>query len=294
MSAILVKLYYISVVSIGDHTKSDNFDDNLPSTVTLLHGEKGAKLYLIGTAHFSQESQDDVSKVIQAVKPHIVVVELCKSRASILRMDEETIKEEAKNLTFEKMRMTIKENGVLQGLMYLLLLNLSAQLTRDLGRAPGGEFRRAFAEVRKVPGCRLHFGDRPIQVTLKRALGVLSWWQCMRLTWSLVFQKQKISAEDVEKCKQSDLLESMLKEMKVDFPELGDVFVRERDIYLTYSLQLATNCQLVPHGMLTEPTVAVGVVGIGHTPGIRELWGKVEDEDIPPIMVYVTLFSDYS
>lgn len=40
-----------------------DFDSNLPSTVTLLHGPNGSKLYLVGTAHFSQESQEDVSNV---------------------------------------------------------------------------------------------------------------------------------------------------------------------------------------------------------------------------------------
>jgi pheromone shutdown protein TraB len=38
----------------------------------------GAKVYLVGTAHFSKESCDDVSLVIQAVQPDIVLVELCK------------------------------------------------------------------------------------------------------------------------------------------------------------------------------------------------------------------------
>lgn len=47
--------------------------------------------------------------------------------------------------------------------------------------------------------------------------------------------------EDVEKCKQKDLLEQMLKEMSGEFPELGRVFVEERDVYLTYSLQMATH-----------------------------------------------------
>lgn len=31
--------------------------------------------------------------------------------------------------------------------MYILLLSMSAHLTKELGMAPGGEFRRAFAEV---------------------------------------------------------------------------------------------------------------------------------------------------
>lgn len=39
------------------------------------------------------------------------------------------------------------QNGVFNGLMYILLLNMSAHITRELGMAPGGEFRRAMAEV---------------------------------------------------------------------------------------------------------------------------------------------------
>ena len=33
--------------------------------------------------------------------------------------------------------------------MHLLLLSMSAHLTKELGMAPGGEFRRAFQEVRQ-------------------------------------------------------------------------------------------------------------------------------------------------
>lgn len=39
-------------------------DERLPETVTLLTTPDGGKLYLVGTAHFSVESQNDVSKVI--------------------------------------------------------------------------------------------------------------------------------------------------------------------------------------------------------------------------------------
>ena len=35
--------------------------------------------------------------------------------------------------------------------MYLLLLSMSAHLTRELGMAPGGEFRRACREVSGFP-----------------------------------------------------------------------------------------------------------------------------------------------
>ena len=38
-------------------------DPDLPDTVTKLTSLDGCKVYLVGTAHFSQSSQDDVAKV---------------------------------------------------------------------------------------------------------------------------------------------------------------------------------------------------------------------------------------
>lgn len=261
-----------------------DFDSNLPKTVTLLHGPNGSKLYLVGTAHYSVESQEDVSKVIQAVKPHIVVVELCRARSSILRMDEKTIQEEASNLSFAKMKDIIRDHGFLQGMMHIVLLNVSAQLTRDLGVAPGGEFRRAFQEVKQIPGCLLHYGDRPIHITLSRGLSVLSWWQRICLACSLLFD-QKFTKDYVEQFKESDLLASVLKQVATDYPGIGKVFVEERDIYLTFSLQTAVKSSFYNQNNQWEPTIAVGVVGIGHSPGINELWMKVTDEDVQPILV---------
>ena len=81
-------------------------------------------------------------RVIRGVQPDIVMVELCKARTNILHLDEETIIEEAQNLDFEKSLEIIRSQGSVQGIMYLLLLSMSAHLTKELGMAPGGEFRR--------------------------------------------------------------------------------------------------------------------------------------------------------
>lgn len=48
--------------SIKEYDSS--IDNNLPETVTLLPASGGSKLYLVGTAHFSIESQNDVAQVI--------------------------------------------------------------------------------------------------------------------------------------------------------------------------------------------------------------------------------------
>merc|ERR1712226_922379 len=283
-----------SPVKLALPSKKRRLEDihNLPETCTLLRTKNGARVYVVGTAHFSHESQVDVATVIQTVQPDIVVLELCKERTNILHLDEETVLEEAKNLTMDKMILAIRQNGTIQGVMYLLLLSMSAHLTKELGMAPGGEFRRAFREAHSVPGCLVHLGDRPINVTLKRALGSLSLWQKLKLGINILTSKDTITKEDVEKCKQKDLLESMLEEMAGEFPALSRVFVQERDLYLAHSLKLAANrpfghrspsnsaAQQFEH----EEPVVVGVVGIGHVPGIVQNWETVQPEDVAKVV----------
>ncbi|XP_034032890.1 traB domain-containing protein [Thalassophryne amazonica] len=246
----------------------------LPDTVTRLMALDGSILYLVGTAHFSDSSISDVATTIRAVQPDVVVVELCQYRVSMLKMDENTLLKEAKDINLEKIQQAIKQNGVMSGLMQILLLKVSAHITEQLGMAPGGEFREAFKEASRVPFCKFHLGDRPIPVTFKRAIAALSLWQKIRLAWGLCFLSDPISKEDVEKCKQKDLLEQTMSEMIGEFPALHQTIVAERDIYLTHTLRQATRCVEVPPNAQKVPAVVVGVVGIGHVPGIEKNWQK--------------------
>lgn len=63
------------------------------------------------------------------------------------------------------------------------------------------------------------------------------------LTFKSVIDTEKtylsFSKDDVEKCKQKDLLEQMMAEMIGEFPDLHRTIVSERDIYLTYMLKQA-------------------------------------------------------
>ncbi|XP_038210687.1 traB domain-containing protein-like isoform X2 [Zerene cesonia] len=268
-----------SVKAQGTVESPDSKQDGLPNTVTVLDAPNGGKVYLVGTAHFSLQSQEDVSRVIQEVSPHIVMVELCEQRTNILLLDEEVILREAKNINIKKIRATMAQNGVFNGLMYILLLNMSANITRELGMAPGGEFRRAMAEAKKVPNCIVQLGDRAIDITLHRAIASLSWGQTIRFIWHLLTSNQSISLEEVERCKQKKMLEDMLEEMAGEFPALKRVFVVERDMYLCHSLQVAAL------QTRREPCRIVGVVGIGHVAGIVEYWGKITPQDIAPLLV---------
>lgn len=247
---------------------------DLPETVSKLTAPDGSILYLVGTAHFSDSSKKDVAMTIRAVQPDVVVVELCQYRVSMLKMDEKTLLREAKDINLEKVQQAIKQNGVMSGLMQILLLKVSAHITEQLGMAPGGEFREAFKEAGRVPFCKFHLGDRPIPVTFKRAIAGLSLWQKARLAWGLCFLSDPISKEDVEKCKQKDLLEQTMLEMIGEFPALHQTIVAERDVYLTHTLRQAARCVEAPPDAQKVPAVVVGVVGIGHVPGIEKNWDK--------------------
>ncbi|XP_046852221.1 traB domain-containing protein-like [Xenia sp. Carnegie-2017] len=263
--------------------KNNSYD--LPDTVTKLMTPYRSTVYVVGTAHFSKSSQEDVRKTINLLQPNVVMVELCRNRVDILKYDEEFLMREVANISFQKLRTLIQQTGVISGIMQVLLLSMSAHITKELGMAPGGEFRAAYQEVKKVPFCQFRLADRPIQITLARAMGALSVWQKIKLAWHLITSKEPISKEDVERCKQKDLLAEMLAEMTGDFPKLYEIIVKERDAYLARSLRLAAIPREVTDpdgGFHFEPTVIVGVVGIGHVQGIIDHWEK--DIDVQEIM----------
>uniref|UniRef100_A0A1I7V9H1 TraB domain-containing protein n=2 Tax=Loa loa TaxID=7209 RepID=A0A1I7V9H1_LOALO len=241
-----------------------------------------AKVYLIGTAHFSPDSQQDVLKTIANTQPDMVMVELCPSRISILSMDEDTLLEEAKNLNFDKIINTIKQSGAIQGILHVLLLSMSAHMTKTLGMAPGGEFRAAHKGAMNIRMCKLILGDRPIHVTVQRALSSLSFFQKLRLFYHIVLShKTTITQEEVERCKKSDMLEELLKQMAGEFPLLSKIFVEERDLYMTNALHTLLKKSTFDKRVAWsktdaawQPISVVAVVGMGHVPGIISNWNK--------------------
>lgn len=79
------------------------------------------------------------------------------------------------------------------------------------------------------------------------------------------------------------MLEELLAQMADEFPVFRDVFVTERDLYLSHSLNIAALPQAIANGK-PKPVNVVGVVGIGHTSGIVKNWLKVNEEQLASIL----------
>ncbi|XP_065574161.1 traB domain-containing protein-like [Artemia franciscana] len=254
--------------------------ESLPDTVTKLVTSDGVPVFLVGTAHFSKESMNDVTRTIQEVKPSIVVVELCKSRSHILMLDEERLLREAENINYQVISHSIKRHGVFKGLVYILFLKVSAQTTKMLGMAPGGEFRVAVHEANQIQS-PIFLGDRRIEVTIQRALSACSLWQKLKIFWQLLFFNESLTQEEVEKCKKKDILQELLEEMAGEFPEMTRVFLNERDRYLALSMQSAArSVKNLPVVDPSKTRSVVGVVGIGHVSGIAKVWNDVKFDEL--------------
>ena len=254
----------------------------LPRTVTTLQCPNGSVVHVVGTAHFSPESVEDVRTTIRETKPATVVLELCPSRQMILHFSEEDILREARSMTFAKMRSIIRRDGLVSGITQSVFLRLSAELTDKLGVAPGGEFRAGYEEAKLLPNCPVVLGDRQVGITFKRAMASLSLWQRIRFSFLLfrsMLSEVEITPEEVERMKTKDMVQLLMGEFGSEFPPLMEVFVSERDKILAYSLMRAANCAQVPYG---PPVTVVGVMGMGHIPGVEANW--MQNVDVQHLM----------
>lgn len=254
----------------------------MSATLTTLDCPNGSKVYLVGTAHFSKESIEEVRRTISEKRPRVVLLELCNDRRIILQYSQETILREARTMTFAKMRSFIRRDGLVAGIVQSIFLKFTAELTQQLGVAPGGEFRAGYEEARRI-GADIILGDRLVGITFKRVLASLSLWKKLRfmiLLFQALTDKTDMTPEAVEKLKSSDMVQLLMGELTSNFPELYEVFVNERDKILAHSLMVSANCANEPYG---PPVTVVGVMGIGHMTGVSSYWMNVGD--IRPLMV---------
>ena len=211
-------------------------------------------IYLVGTAHVSQKSVNEVEETIQTLKPDTVAVELCPPRYQSIT--------QPKHWQQMNIVKVIKEKKALFLLAQLILSSFYRRLGQQLGVQPGAEMMAGIAEAEAIDA-ELVLADRPIDITLKRVWGYLGWWQKLKMIFHLlsgVIFSEEIDQEMVEEMLEKDQLETLLTEFTAGFPEVKTRLIDERDIYLAQKLRQAPG-----------PCI-VGVVGAGHIKGIvREI-----------------------
>jgi len=244
------------------HQKTD-----MTTRVTL--GDR--EIVLVGTAHVSQASVEEVDAVIRGERPDTVCVELDTGRY-------QTIVENTSWKNIDISRVLKDKKGFLL-FANIILSSYQKRLGLGAGVKPGEEMVKAIRVAEEL-GVPVVFADREVQVTLRRAWAKSSFWGKNKMLAALIsslFSNEKISPEEMEKLKEKNLMQSMLEELSGYLPKVKEVLIDERDRYLAARI------------FATAGKKIVAVVGAGHVDGIvrhlRALEEKTEDVDVKELEV---------
>ncbi|MFZ1898160.1 TraB/GumN family protein, partial [Methanoregula sp.] len=114
-----------------------------------------AELRIVGTAHVSQKSVEEVRAAIEEFRPDIVAIELDPARFSAL-------KKQARDPTVDDVLEVKNFNSLL---VQWLLSYLQRKIGIDVGVEPGAEMKAAIAEA-EGRGIAIALVDRDLRLTL--------------------------------------------------------------------------------------------------------------------------------
>jgi pheromone shutdown-related protein TraB len=236
---------------------------------------EGRQITIIGTAHVSKRSEEEVREVIAALRPDTVCVELDKMRYEALVDDSRWKKLD--------LFQVIRQGKVLFLLASLFLSSYQRRLGERLGVKPGAELVAAVESAEAV-GATVILADRDVQITLKRTWANISFWNKLKLFGGLLVgddedddgkvPKGDITAAQIEALKDKDHLNELMKDFAEALPEVKVPLIDERDHFLMSKIQEAPGKTIV------------AVVGAGHVEGILAHLGQPVDRDalsvVPP------------
>ncbi len=236
----------------------------LPANVEVVQ-YKDKEIYLLGTAHVSKKSVEEVTECIEKFSPDAVCVELCESRLHSIEN-----RDNWKQMDIFKI---VKEKKTIFLFAQLMMSSFYRKLGKELEVTPGAEMIQGVTEARAAD-LELILADRNIEVTLKRVWGGLGFFQKLifgsTMLSSFFFKaEEQIDDETIEKLKEADHLEDAMEEFAKAYPGIRERLIFERDIYLAEKIKEAKGSKVL------------AVVGAGHVPGIKQR--IFEDNELGPI-----------
>jgi pheromone shutdown-related protein TraB len=214
-------------------------------------------IILVGTAHISQKSVEEVKQTIETYHPDVVAVELCERRYKGI-----TQKDQWENTPITSL---LKSNNAYFLLAQTFLSSIQRRLGKEHGVEPGSEMIAAIDQA-KEHNTPIELVDRDISVTLKRAWKKMGFREKFRIFWEFLkaiigFDDEEMEELDLEELMDQDIISTMMEEFGDIAPTVKNVLITERDSYIAQKIK-----DVNQNG---EKTV-VAVVGAGHLKGIKK------------------------
>lgn len=216
----------------------------------------GDNILLVGTAHVSKTSVEDVKRAIAEFSPDVVAVELDAVRHKAV-----TEKRDWEDTPVTKL---IKGNTLYFFLAQTMLASYQRRMGAAEGVEPGAEMVAAL-HAGEAAGAEVALADRDIGITFRRAFAAMGFKERMRVIWELMkalvgLEKQdEEGPQSVDELLDQDLITTMMEELGEFAPSIKSVLIDERDLYLATKIRDAS----------AGNKKVVGVVGAGHLKGIQ-------------------------
>jgi len=223
------------------------------NTTTITLNDREFKL--VGTAHVSRESIEEVKNIISGEKPDMVCVELDQGRYNAI----------TQNDNWEKLNLfnVFKEGKGFLLIANLVLASFQRRLGNELGVKPGEEMKVA-VETAQSLGLAYSLCDREVHTTLRRAWSRCGLWSKSKLLASLLasaFTTEKLSEQEIENLKDKNELDGMMSELADYLPGVKKTLIDERDRYLASKIWTSSPKE--------QNKKIVAVIGAGHMHGIK-------------------------
>lgn len=229
-------------------------------------------LEIIGTAHVSAKSIEEVKNTILEKNPDVVAVELCLNRYQNLLKERQG--DSTKN-DFQ-IKELLKGDKLTLFLLSGFLSYMQRKIGDEVGVKPGSEMMAAIDAAEEV-GAKVALIDRDITITLKRAIDKMTFFEKMKFAYGLIasFFSKDETIDDIDSITEGDALKEVMGYFQEMSPKAFDVLVTERDAYMAKMLL-----------DINEENV-VAVVGAGHKEGIKDHMNN--PEKIPPMYKLMSL-----
>ncbi len=224
-------------------------DTETSETITSL-SIAGREIVLLGTAHVSKESVEEVGRVIRERQPGRVCVEIDAARYRTMT--------EGQNWSSLNISDVLRQRKGFLLLANLVLSSFQRRIGAGLGVSPGDEMKAAVATAEEL-GIPFSFVDREVNVTLRRAWSRSGFWGKNKMLAALLgsaVTREKLTEEQVEALKNKSALDGMMDELAGFLPSVKEVLIDERDRYLATRI------------FETTEEKVLAVVGAGHVKGI--------------------------
>jgi len=223
-----------------------------------------AEIRIIGTAHVSQQSVDEVRTAIEEFKPDVVAIELDTARYT-------AVKKQARDPSVDDVLEVKNFNSLL---VQWLLAYLQRKIGIDVGVEPGAEMKIAIqeAEQRGIP---LALVDRDIRLTLLRFWNSMGFFEKIKMFWALIISIAEVDNGqeiDIESLKDQNVIDAVMQEFRKFSPNGARALIDERDAFIAHQLLLLKVQK--PEGRI------LAVVGAGHRQGISNYLDK--PSTLPP------------